>query len=247
MHIPAYARATIRAELPLVPTPGQVAGLDCCFCNEPFGRRAPVSLGGTEGFGLFACRPCLTHLVARARQLRDSALVRKAEQARKEATARAAERGRYLAELERVRRAAEAVAYLVTEKDLRASQTAWLFMELESAYAWVEDGAPEQPASVEDEDEIMQRKKFQLALEMISTRFAVANSLAYRIINDAMPPDPELCEEMECPEGCDGKHDFSDIDCGPDAILESLVEFGIDVEEGEYRTLSHPVEDGEAP
>ena len=47
MHIPYYARATIRSALPTVPTSRQVEALDCCLCDKPFGGQLPVPLGPT--------------------------------------------------------------------------------------------------------------------------------------------------------------------------------------------------------
>lgn len=39
-----------------------------------------------------------------------------------------------------------------------------------------------------------------------------------------------MCEEFDCPKGCSGRHDSSDIDCGPDAVFEDLAEHGVVVE-----------------
>jgi hypothetical protein len=230
MHIPAYAYATIRAALPAVPTSRQVGGLDCCLCDQPFDDHMPVPLGPTETSGLFACHPCLNRLVARARRLRDSALAQDAERARAKAAAWAAARERHLASLDSVRRAAEAVTRLATEEILEPLRVAWLLVSLESAYAWATDDAPEPLASADPTDTALRDSEFRLSLEMISAREAVADRLAYHLINEAAPTNSELCEEFECPEGCSGRHDSSHIDCGPDAIFEDLVEHGVVVE-----------------
>ena len=77
--------------------------------------RETVPLGPTPTSGLFGCPPCLTRLVARARRSRDNRLVQNAEQAKTESARWEAERERYLADVTRVREAAEAVATLADE------------------------------------------------------------------------------------------------------------------------------------
>ncbi|MGA5700160.1 hypothetical protein [Peterkaempfera bronchialis] len=230
MHIPSYAHATIRAALPTVPTSRQVDCLDCCLCDEPFDGRVPVPLGPTVTCGLFACRPCLTRLVARARRLRDFSLAQDAERARVESAIWAAERERYLAGLGSVREAAEAVTHLAEQEGLEPLQMAWLHVSLESAYVWATDDAPEPPGSADPDDPSLRDGKFRLNLEMISAREAVADRLAYHLINEAKPAEPELCAESECPKDCSGRHDSEHIDCGPDAIFEALKEHGVGIE-----------------
>ncbi|MFF7649627.1 hypothetical protein ACFZCY_07190 [Streptomyces sp. NPDC007983] len=230
MHIPAYAHATIRAALPTIPTSRHVGCLDCCLCDVPFNDRVPVSLGPTETSGLFACRPCLTRLVARARRSRDAALAQDAERAQAESAAWTRAREEHLAGLGSVRKAAEAVARLAEDEALEPRRVAWLLVSLESAHAWATDDAPEPPASADPDDTSLKDGDFELTLAMISARAAVADRLAYHLINEAMPAEPELCEEFECPEGCSGRHDSSHIDCGPDAVFEDLEQHDVVIE-----------------
>ncbi|MFF4102269.1 hypothetical protein [Streptomyces sp. NPDC001903] len=213
-----------------MPTARHVGCLDCCLCNEPFDGRLPVPLGPTETSGLFACRPCLTRFVATARRLRDSALAQHAEQAREEAVEWAEVRGRHLAALERVSEAAEAVTRLASEAVLEPLKIAWLLVSLESAHSWVTGDAPEPPASADREDEELKDTGFRLSLEMISAREAVADRLVYHLINESTPVEPETCEEFECPADCSGRHDISEIDCGPDDIFDSLAREGVVLE-----------------
>ncbi|CAL9319111.1 hypothetical protein [Streptomyces sp. SudanB52_2052] len=231
MHIPAYARATIRAALPTVPTSRQVGALECCLCAEPFGEElAPVPLGPTPTSGLFGCRPCLTRLVARARRSRDVALVQDAERARVEGAAWERARERYVAGVESVREAAEAVTRLAGDADVAPLRIAWLLVSLESAYAWATDDPPEPPASVDPEDTGVRDGEFRLLLEMTSAREAVADRLAYHVIDQAAREEPELCAEWGCPQDCSGRHETEHIDCGPDAVFEDLAEHGVVVE-----------------
>lgn len=239
MHIPAYAHDTIRAAaLPSMPTSRQVGGLDCCLCDKPFGEDlAAIPLGPTPTSGLFGCRPCLTRLVTRARRARDAALAHDAERAQAESAAWMPVRERHLARLDSVRQAAEAVAGLARGEDIEALRVAWLLVSLESAYTWVPD-APEPPASVNRADSEMKDEAFRLDLAMITAREAVAERLAYHLLNEAQPEGPEMCEEFECPEGCSGRHDSTHIDCGPDAVFDDLTEHGITVEQPEPEPLS---------
>ncbi|MCM2391071.1 hypothetical protein [Streptomyces albipurpureus] len=238
MHIPAYAHATIRAALPSVPTSRQVGGLDCCMCDESFGADlAPIPLGPTPMSGLFACRPCLTRLIARARRTRDVAMTQDAERARAESAAWMPVRERHLARLDSVRQAAEAVTGLATDGDIEALRVAWLLVSLESAYTWVPD-TPNPPASVDHEDSELQDETLRLQLAMITTRGAVAERLSYHLINEAQPDKPEMCEELECPDACSGRHDSSHIDCGPDTVYEDLADHGIAMEHPESEPLS---------
>ncbi|WP_328913040.1 MULTISPECIES: hypothetical protein [unclassified Streptomyces] len=230
MHIPAYARDTIRAALPSIPTSRHVGGLNCCLCDELFGEDlAAIPLGPTPTSGLFGCRPCLTRLVARARRARDAALTQDAERARAESEAWLPVRERHLARLDGVRQAAEAVAGLAEDGDTEVLRVAWLLVSLESAYTWVPD-APEPPHSVDSDDSDLRDETFRLSLAMIAAREAVAERLAYHLINEAQPEEPEMCGEFECPEGCSGRHDSSHIDCGPDGIFDDLTTHGVVVE-----------------
>lgn len=231
MHIPAYARATIRAALPTVPSSRQVGALECCLCAEPFGEKpAPVPLGPTPTSGLFGCRPCLRRLVARARRSRDAALVQDADRARVERAAWERARERYVAGVESVREAAEAVTRLAGNANVAPLRIAWLLVSLESAYAWATDDPPEPPASVDPEDTGVRDGEFRLLLEMTSAREAVADRLVYHVIDQATPEEPELCAEWGCPQDCSGRHETEHIDCGPDAVFEDLAEHGVVVE-----------------
>ncbi|MFE2596262.1 hypothetical protein ACFXCZ_07105 [Streptomyces sp. NPDC059396] len=238
MHIPAYAHDTIRAALPSMPTSRQVGGLDCCLCDDPFGEDlAAIPLGPTPTSGLFGCRPCLTRLVTRARRARDAALAQDAERARAESADWLPVRERHLARLDSVRQAAEAVAGLARDGDAEPLKVAWLLVSLESARAWLPD-APEPPASTDRKDPELSDEAFRLDLSMITAREAVAERLAYHLINDAQPEEPEMCAELECPEGCSGRHDSSHIDCGPDTVFEDLAEHGITVDRPDPEPLS---------
>ncbi|WP_018545481.1 hypothetical protein [Streptomyces sp. LaPpAH-108] len=231
MHIPAYAYATIRAALPTVPTSRQVGALECCLCSAPFGKDlGPVPLGPTPTSGLFGCRPCLSRLIRTARRSRDARLVRDAERARTEAALWDAQCERYLADLASVREAAEAVTRLTEEGTVEPLQAALLLVSLESAYAWVAEDIPKPPASVDAEDDPLRDADFRLHLEMIGAREAIADRLAYHLINEATPAQPELCWELDCPEDCSGRHETEHIDCGPDAVFEDLAKHGIEIE-----------------
>ncbi|MFF9847546.1 hypothetical protein [Streptomyces litmocidini] len=236
MHIPAYARATIRTALPTVPTARQVGGEDCCLCDEPFGDRVAVPLGPTPESGLFGCRDCLTRLVTRARRARDAARVRDAERARAESAEWEPARDRHLARLDRVREAAEAVAELAGDEETAALRVAWLLVSLESAYTWLPE-PPEPPPSVGGEAPELRDGAFRLDLAMISAREAVAERLAYHLLNEAQGEEPEMCEEFECPADCSGRHDSSHIDCGPDAVFDDLAEHGVTLEKPEPEPL----------
>ncbi|CAM5394088.1 hypothetical protein [Streptomyces avidinii] len=239
MHIPAYAHDAIRAAaLPSMPTSRQVGGLDCCLCDKPFGKDlAAIPLGPTPRSGLFGCRPCLTRSVTRARRSRDAARTHDAERARAESAAWMPVRERHLARLDSVRQAAEAVAGLARGTDVEALRVAWLLVSLESAYTWVPD-TPEPPASVDRKDSEMKDEAFRLDLAMIAAREAVAERLAYHLLNEAQPEEPEMCEEFECPEDCSGRHDSTHIDCGPDSVFEDLAHHGITVEQPEPESLA---------
>ncbi|MER8071360.1 hypothetical protein ABTZ59_24000 [Streptomyces sp. NPDC094034] len=237
MHIPDYAHAMIRSALPTVPTSRQVGALDCCLCDKPFEDRSPVPLGPTPTSGLFGCHPCLTRLVARSRRARDAALTHDAERAQAESAAWMPVRKRHLARLCSVRQAAEAVAELARGEDTEALRVAWLLVSLESAHTWLPD-APEPPGSVDREDSEMKDETFRLNLAMIAARGAVAERLAYHLLNDTQPEEPEMCEEFECSEGCSGRHDYTHIDCGPDAVFDDLSEHGITVEQAETEPLT---------
>ncbi|WP_245771364.1 hypothetical protein [Actinacidiphila guanduensis] len=210
-----------------------MAALDCCICDSPFDDRLPVPLGPTPESGLFGCHPCLGRLVARARRNRYAARTQDAEKARDEAAAWLPVRERHLARLGRVTEAAEAVTTLVREESVEPLRMAWLLVSLESANSWIPD-APEPPSSVESEDRDLKDAAFRLQLAMIGAREVVAERLAYHVINQAQPP--EMCEEFECPDGCTGRHDVTDIDCGPDCIFDDLAEHGVMVEPPEPET-----------
>ncbi|MFF5611808.1 hypothetical protein ACFY7B_02625 [Streptomyces albidoflavus] len=239
MHIPAYARDTIRvAVLSGMPTSRQVGGLDCRLCDRPFGENlAAIPLGPTSTSGLYGCRPCLSRLVTRARRARDAALAHDAERARAESAAWIPVRERHLTMLGSVRQAAEAVTELVQSSDTEASRVAWLLVSLESAYTWIPE-APEPPASMVREEQELKDEAFRLDLAMITVREAVAERLVYHLINEGQPEQPEMCEELECSEDCSGRHDSSHIDCGPNAIFDDLAELGVTVEPPEPEPLS---------
>ncbi|MGW5353740.1 hypothetical protein ACWERV_24900 [Streptomyces sp. NPDC004031] len=230
MHIPVYAHSTIRAAVPAAPMSRQLAGLDCCVCGAPFGRDLGARpLGPAPDAGLAACLPCLRRLVGRARETRDAALVRSAEQVRKESESWESVREHHMARLDAVRRAAEEVAELAGDEEVPASRIAWLSISLESAHTWI-PGTPEPPPSVDREDRPLAHAEMLLSGAMITARGAVADRLAYHLVNEAQPAEPEMCEELECPEGCSGRHDTTHIDCGPDAVFEDLLEHDVSIE-----------------
>ncbi|QPL95362.1 hypothetical protein I3J15_21245 [Streptomyces clavuligerus] len=233
MHLPPYSRATIRAAPPSMPTSRHVGRVDYCLCDQPFGDQVAIPLGPTETSGLFGCRPCLKRLVAQARRTSYAALTQDAEEARAASVAWMQARDKHMAELDDVRRAAEAVTLLAADSEAEPLRIAWLLISLESAYTWATDNAPEPPAPADESDSELKDSDFHLSLEMISAREAVANRLAYHLINEATPADPDMCGEFECPEDCTGRHDCDHIDCGPDAIFEDLRERGIVVERTE--------------
>ncbi|WP_406738694.1 hypothetical protein OG365_26005 [Streptomyces sp. NBC_00853] len=146
-------------------------------------------------------------------------------------------RERHLARLDSLRQAAEAVAGLARGTEVEALRIAWLLVSLESAYTWVPD-APEPPASVDRTDSEMKDEAFRLDLAMIAAREAVAERLAYHLLNEAQPEESEMCEEFECPEECSGRHDSTHIDCGPDAVFEDLADHDITVEQPEPEPLA---------
>ncbi|MCT9088022.1 hypothetical protein N4G70_04005 [Streptomyces sp. ASQP_92] len=229
MHIPDYARAMIRSALPTLPTARQVEALNCCLCDSPFEDRLPVPLGPTRESGLFGCYPCLTRLVSRARRARDATLTQNAEQAAAESAAWVSLRGQHLARLDGVRQAADAVAELAERQDIEPLRIAWVLISLESAYTWLPD-APEPPASADREESGLRDEMFKLNLAMIAAREAVAERLAYHLINAAQPEEPEMCEGLECQENRSGRHDSSHIDCGPNDIFEQLAKHGLSVD-----------------
>ena len=238
MHIPAYAHDTIRAALPRVPTSAQVGGLGCCLCGKLFGESlAAIPLGPTQTSGLFGCRLCLNRLITLARRARDGALAHDAKRARAESAAWAPVRERHLTRLGSVRQAAEAVTELAEGGDSEPLRVAWLLVALESAHTWIPD-APEPPASVDHEGPELRDEAFRLDLAMITAREAVAERLAYHLLNEAQPEEPEMCEEFECSEGCSGRHYSTHIDCGPAAVFDDLAERGINVEPPESEPLS---------
>ncbi|KOG85384.1 hypothetical protein ADK38_37010 [Streptomyces varsoviensis] len=238
MHIPAYAYDTIRAALPRIPTARQVGALVCCLCDEPFGESlAAIPLGPTPTSGLFGCRPCLTRLITQARRARDETLAHDSERVRAETAVWLPARAHHLAHLDSVRQAAEAVAELARAGEVKALRVAWLLVSLESAYTWIPE-SPEPPAAADREDTALRDEAFRLDLAMIAAREAVAERLAYHLLNEAQPAEPEMCEEFECAEDCSGRHDSTHIDCGPDTVFEDLAEHGITVEQPGLAPLS---------
>jgi len=194
-------------------------GLHCCFCDTPFEDRAPIPLNSLAESDLNACRSCLTRLVAQARELRDTAHTQEASRVE-------AERDRYIARIDRVRQAAAAVTQLAGDSDLEPLRAAWLHVSLESAYAWATAGKRE-PSLADSSDTSLRDAELGLFIEMTLSREAVADRLAYHLISDDSPAEPEMCAEYECPADCSGKHEISEIDCGPDAIFEDLMGHGI--------------------
>ncbi|MFF7988543.1 hypothetical protein ACFZDG_01975 [Kitasatospora xanthocidica] len=109
-------------------------------------------------------------------------------------------------------------------------RVAWLSISLESAHAWIPD-APEPPSSVDREDHRLTNAKMLMGRAMITARGAVADRLVYHLVNAVQPEEPEICEQLECPEDCSGRHETSHIDCGPDAIFDDLLEYGVSIDE----------------
>jgi hypothetical protein len=106
---------------------------------------------------------------------------------------------------------------------------AWLSISLESAHTWIPE-TPVPPASVDREDHLLTKAEMLLSSAMVMARGAVADRLVYHLVNEAQPAEPEVCEELECPEDCSGRHDTSHIDCGPDSVFEDLLEYGVSIE-----------------
>ncbi|WP_327182636.1 hypothetical protein [Streptomyces sp. NBC_01334] len=118
---------------------------------------------------------------------------------------------------------------MASNEDTEPLQIAWVLISLESAYTWIPD-RPQPPTAADPEDSGLKDETFRLSLAMVTAREAVAERLAYHLVNAAQPGEPEMCEELECPEGCSGRHDSSHMDCGPDDIFEELAKHGILVE-----------------
>lgn len=227
MHIPAYAHPAIRTAIPAEPTPGQMRGLHCCFCDTSFEDRAPVPLNSVAESDLNACRSCLTRLVARARELRDTAHTEEASRVGTELATWMATQDKYIIRIDRVRQAAAAVTQLTGDSGVAPLRAAWLHVSLESAYAWATADKPEPPSLADSADTSLQEAELGLFIEMTLAREAVADRLAYHLITEDSPAELEMCAEFECPADCSGKHEISEIDCGPDAIFEDLLVHGI--------------------
>ena len=176
-----------------------------------------------------ACRSCLTRLVAQARQSRDTAHTEEANRVGAELATWMATRDGYIAGIDRVRQAAAAVTQLVGDSDLEPLRAAWLHVSLESAYAWATASKPEPSSLADPSDSSLEEAELGLFIEMTLAREAVADHLAYHLISENSPPEPEMCADFECPADCSGKHEISNIDCGPDAIFEDLIGHGISV------------------
>jgi hypothetical protein len=230
MHIPPYAHAEIQNAVPLEPTAAQRAGATCCLCDTSFaesGQERTAVLSG-DGVRLHACRACLTPLVARARRrLHGRHATTTCD--RPGHTTSPTARERYLTGLDDVRRAAGAVAELVDDGELEPAQVAWLAVSLESAYAWATEDQPESSRSGNPVNASVARAEMELWVEMATARERIAHRLVYHVIDESAPPEPELCEEFECPPECSGRHETDWIDRGPDAIFEDLRSHGIAV------------------
>ncbi|WP_422771146.1 hypothetical protein ACN28C_31645 [Plantactinospora sp. WMMC1484] len=81
--------------------------------------------------------------------------------------------------------------------------------------------APEPPASIDREDPEFKGEVFRLDLAIIEAREA-AERLAYHLVNDQLPEEPEMCDEFKCSESCSGRHETSHVDCGPDVVFDDL-------------------------
>jgi hypothetical protein len=215
MHIPAYAYATIQAALPTAPLPSQVPGANCCLCDMPFRGGVRVPLNAFTESDLEACRPCLTRLVAQARRLRDNAFTEETNRIRAELAEWKVTQDRHVASIERVRQAADAVTQLLDEDDIAPLRTAWLHVSLESAYAWVTEDNPAPPSTADPSDTSTREAEAGLFIAMTMARERIADRLAYHLISEASPLEPEMCAEFECPADCSGKHEISQIDCRP--------------------------------
>ncbi|MCO6005257.1 hypothetical protein NE236_09690 [Actinoallomurus purpureus] len=175
---------------------------------------------------LYACRDCLTAFVAQVRRQRHAAS-RRAKQGYSGTSP--PDLKRYLSSIENVRRAAEAVQRLAETESLEPLQLAWLVVSLESAHAWAVDERPEPLSAATEDGAEAKRAELALFIQMHQVRNLVANVFTYYLINEAAPAEPEMCPEFECPSDCQGRHDATHIDCGPDDIYEALARHGMAV------------------
>jgi hypothetical protein len=158
--------------------------------------------------------------------LRDTAHTEEVSRVETELATWMATRDRYIARIDRVQQAAAAVTQLASDSDLEPLRAAWLYVSLESAYAWATADKPE-PSLAESSDTSLREAELGVFVDMTLAREAVADRLAYHLISEDSPAEPEMCAEFECPADCSGKHEISEIDCGPDAIFDDLMEHGI--------------------
>jgi hypothetical protein len=232
MHIPAYALDEIHDSIPSALNLQQAEGTHCCFCNSPFPQpRLRVPLRSAEGLSLNGCRPCLTALVARVRRQRDSNLTEQIPRPHLDDLIQGREEQEYLNSLMNATRAAKAVTRLLADKDLSPQEVAWVAVALESAFDWATSGKERLPCLADSPDSPFAKTEVCLYLEMSSAREFIAHRLVYHVLNESSSPEPEMCEEFECPADCSGRHEFDHIDCGPDEIFDALARHGVELPE----------------
>jgi hypothetical protein len=75
--------------------------------------------------------------------------------------------------------------------------------------------------------------RVDLFVRLADAREAVAKKLGYYVINQEAPLEPELCDELDCEPDCSGRHEWVDIDWGPDGIFADLERHGVRIREEE--------------
>lgn len=233
MNIPGHAESLVQERIPADLDADQIAGRHCVYCGVDFAatRRKPVPVG--QDRNVRGCRYCLTEIIAEARVERDKAArgAKLKEEARVRYNRSLAERYRQASN--ELHLAVQCIEELVEEEVLDALELSYLMLQMESAYEWAKTWKPEMYL----EDGPSPMADLDLELKILHLHKSAFRNLAYQVINEAMLPEPDMCEDLECPEDCDGKHEWSDIDFGYDSVFERLSEHGCYFEGGRKEDL----------